>query len=137
MPTIGQIGSLVFGFVRNKQIKICKAQAALKSDITVEDEDETHSRTSVSQTGTESYFDPPVENYKFIYQNDTNGMGFVLSNTQFGSSVLSTKKVSRVSVPDTLTSADAPMAQLARSQDSIQERGILSSVDQSNDSEQY
>ena len=137
MPTIGQIGSLVFGFVRNKQIKICKAQAALKSDITVEDEDETHSRTSVSQTGTESYFDPPVENYKFIYQNDTNGMGFVLSNTQFGISVLSTKKVSRVSVPDTLTSADAPMAQLARSQDSIQERGILSSVDQSNDSEQY
>ena len=138
MPTIGQIGSLVFGFVRNKQIKICKAQAALKSDITVEDEDETHSRTSVSQTGTESYFDPPVENYKFIYQNDTNGMGFVLSNTQFGSSVLSTKKVSRVSVPDTLTSADAPMAHLARSQDSIQDRGILSSVDQqSNDSELY
>ena len=63
VPTIGQIGSLVFGFVRNKQIKICKAQAALRSEITVDDEDETHSRTSVSHAGTESYFDPPVESY--------------------------------------------------------------------------
>ena len=64
-------------------------------------------------------------------------MGFVLSNTQFGGSVLSAKKASRVSIPDTLYSADAPMAQLARSADSIQERGIMSSVDQSNESEVF
>ena len=83
---------------------------------------EEESRSIVSDinthTGTESYFDPPIESYKFIYQNENSGMGFVLTTGKFGSSVVTNrKKESTTSLPETLLSADAQ--HLANSADSI------------------
>ena len=71
LPIIFQISSLVFGFIRRKQSAMAEekpsegAETADPETITLEESDHEHFDDMLSETS--GYFDPPVENYRFVY----------------------------------------------------------------------
>ena len=115
IPMLTQIFSLIFGFMRNKKVKIFRSYGgdqstkSAKSNRNVddyEDSDDDKSQTSLSlstntRNSDNSWFDPPLENYRFFYQagnqiNDSKGSngkqaaGFVLKQRgKLGSEVAS------------------------------------------------
>ena len=66
IPIVCQIASLVFGFVRKKQVKIVKKKEMTRSQISDDDSNTIISDINTN-VGDESYFDPPIENYKSFY----------------------------------------------------------------------
>ena len=84
IPMLTQISSLIFGFVRNKQVKIMGKNAGIHKDLIDaennenESDDNDSSDTCSNNTGmisinskksANSFFDPPIENYRFYHQN--------------------------------------------------------------------
>ena len=86
IPMLMQIFSLIFGFMRNKKIKLFRSYGgdqstkSAKSNHNVddyEDSDDDRSQTSMSlstntRNSDSSWFDPPLENYRFFYQGGNN-----------------------------------------------------------------
>ena len=83
IPMLTQISSLIFGFVRNKQVKLMDKNAGIHKDkVNTDDQEENdedgsqisddnsgvYSINSNSQKTDNSFFDPPIENYRFYYQ---------------------------------------------------------------------
>ena len=77
-----QISSLIFGFMRNKKVKVLSAykdrnEDSLKPHGYQNDDDDgvsTHSMITNTEShySDNSYFDPPLENYQFYYQGAVN-----------------------------------------------------------------
>ena len=78
-----QICTLIFGFMRNKKVKLLSTfEQRIKTDTSrphydaADDDDisshsmSTHSKTS--RNSDNSWFDPPLENYRFYYQGEVN-----------------------------------------------------------------
>ena len=76
---VTQISSLIFGFFRHKQVKLFQsyddndpAQLRRQNDIETNDDQTTshsmNSETTKTSKSDNSYFDPPIENYRFYYQ---------------------------------------------------------------------
>ena len=79
LPMVTQISSLIFGFFRHKQVKLFQsyddndpAQLRRQNDIETNDDQTTshsmNSETTKTSKSDNSYFDPPIENYRFYYQ---------------------------------------------------------------------
>mmetsp|Transcript_12932 Transcript_12932/g.17405 ORF Transcript_12932/g.17405 Transcript_12932/m.17405 type:complete len:187 (+) Transcript_12932:1132-1692(+) len=103
-----QICSLIFGFVRNKQVKLFrsfrngengesqdnsevqKRRQAFEESITSRSNSlATDTKTSNSDN---SYFDPPIENYRFYYQ----GGGSTVNDHQTGFTIMRRKETESV-----------------------------------------
>ena len=72
LPIIFQISSLVFGFIRRKQSSLVedssdgRAETGDPETITLEESEADHFDDMLSEKSG-GYFDPPVENYRFVY----------------------------------------------------------------------
>ena len=76
LPIVSQITSLVFGFVRHKQVQLFGRRGGpdrinrSPGESPAEDDDDIYeedmSDLNVSDNGM-GYFDPPIENYRFYY----------------------------------------------------------------------
>ena len=82
VPIMTQTSSLIFGLVRNKQVKLMDKDAGIHKDQLKDkrkkergdnesgDDESSESDDSVSaksKVSGNSFFDPPLENYRFYY----------------------------------------------------------------------
>lgn len=71
LPIIFQIGSLVFGFIRRKQVALQKGKFKPLKDEEYEDGTEDDDDSTVASEAvflnSQSFFEPPVENFHFVY----------------------------------------------------------------------
>ena len=89
IPMVMQISSLIFGFMRHKKVKLFRQvgdRDRTKSDTSnrlyqtdgdedsIEDGVTSHSMSTNTHNSDNSWFDPPIENYRFYYQGTVNEM---------------------------------------------------------------
>ena len=82
IPILMQIFSLIFGFMRNKKVKLLsrygteahndtgttKQKLQYAEDSDTDDEATSQTMSDTTHKSDNSWFDPPIENYRFYYQ---------------------------------------------------------------------